>query len=105
MKRTALVIEDCTFDGVKQDGITLLDRAMLLYYYCVPAECVPFDLNEKQYSDGVVRLIAQGFMANVAGLLTTDKGRVFCEALREVNLPEQVWVVRLPDNSPGSPAK
>lgn len=73
--------------------ITLIDRGMLLFYYCAPPDAAPWDLNEDQYAGGVIRLIDAGLLKAGDGLEVTEAGKVFCEALREVNLPVQVWMI------------
>lgn len=70
--------------------ITLLDKAILIELYCIPnvARRAPRAPGEQRSLD---RLFNAGLLNG--GQEVTEKGKVLCEAIRNVLMPEQKWVM------------
>jgi hypothetical protein len=71
--------------------ITLLDQALLIGFYVSPKP--PFDMNDTGVQKSFERLLAEGLVIFPGGVEVTDRGRVYCEAMRAIPLPIQQWVI------------
>jgi len=78
--------------------ITLLDRAALLVLYCTPAPIM--DYAEAGVARSLLRLrdhelisYREGELHDPNSYSITERGKVLCEALRDVPLPVSRWVI------------
>lgn len=78
--------------------MTLLEIRILMHYYCFTSDYKSGDFTASAVRAAIDRFrdelgLLEGMEGGDAAYELTERGRVFVEALRELPLPKQVWVM------------